>query len=98
MSQPYFPATNKTGFFVFPFGFGVISGASGWFAFALTLAFLVIFFVFAILFTLGSFRFARSTVEYDRAVEELRLRYARGEITKEQFEQMLKDLKEHRYG
>lgn len=33
----------------------------------------------------------------DPAMEALRQRYARGEITKEQFDQMARDLQSHRY-
>ena len=33
----------------------------------------------------------------DPAMDALRQRYARGEITKEQFEQMARDLESHRY-
>jgi len=32
----------------------------------------------------------------DRAEEIIRQRYARGELTREQFEQMMKDLEQHR--
>jgi len=91
---------NRTGVFVFPFGFAVVSGSAGWLAEALILAFVAIFFVFVIFFTVQGFRWTSSAgtyVPYDRAIEELRLRYARGEITKEQFEQMLRELREQRY-
>lgn len=97
MGAPATVVGNRTGVFVFPFGFAVVSGAAGWLAFAVTLAFLALFFALAVAFVFEGFRWASRGVRdihYDRALEELRLRYARGEISREQFEQMLRDLKE----
>lgn len=100
-SQPSALAANRTGVFVFPFGFAVVSGAAGWLAFALALVFIVVFFVLAFLFVFQGLRWAsrgaQQAYHYDRALEELRLRYARGEITREQYEQMLRDLMEKYY-
>lgn len=97
-ASPLAAGPNRTGFFVFPFGFAVVSGAAGWLAFAVALAFFGLFLVLTLLLVFEGFRWASRGVgaAYDRALEELRLRYARGEITREQFEQMLKDLKEKR--
>lgn len=41
-------------------------------------------------------RYARAWQNYDPAIDTLRQRYARGEISKEQFEQMSRDLEQHR--
>jgi putative membrane protein len=61
------------------------------------------FFIFFILFFVGRFIFwpwgwgwrRRYWYGYGDAREILRQRYARGEITKEQFDQMTRDLEQH---
>ena len=70
-------------FFFFPFG--------GWF-FGLFWIF-VIFWAVRWLFWPRRWRYGRGY--WDESYYILRQRYARGEITKEQFEQMMRDLREH---
>lgn len=54
---------------------------------------MVLFAVFAVRLGTRPWRYRR----YDPAMQLLRTRYARGEITKEQFAQMAQDLKDDHY-
>jgi uncharacterized membrane protein len=54
---------------------------------------MILFGIFAIRLGTRPWRYRR----YDPAMHLLRKRYARGEISKEQFEQMAHDLQDHRY-
>jgi len=91
--------------FVF-FGFFTPRPSPGYyfplFPFGLFWAFLLIFFVFGILrwvFWGWGWRrrgyYGRYYGRYDQAHQILRERYARGEITKEQLDQMTRDLDQH---
>jgi putative membrane protein len=88
-SYPYSPSTPYYGYpyfgwFFFPFGF---------------------FFIFFIIFAVSRFIFwpwgwgggwrRGYWYHYGDAREILRQRYARGEITKEQYDQMMRDLEQH---
>ena len=55
---------------------------------------MILFGVFAVRLGSRPWRYRR----YDPAMQLLRERYARGEISKEQFSQMAQDLKDRRYG
>ncbi len=85
MPMGYYPAYRffPFGFILFPFGF---------------LFFLFfIFFIFRFLFGGWGWRHYRGYGHYwGDAAEILRQRYARGEITKDQFEQMMRDLEAHK--
>ncbi len=79
----------------FPFGFGWIWGLFGLF---------FIFGIFRWIFWGGGWGWGlgwgwgyrgRYWHRYDRAVAILRERYAKGEITKDQFNQMMRDLEQH---
>jgi len=77
--MPYYGYPGYGWWFFFPFG---------------------IFFLFIALFFVGRLFFwpmgwGRRRYMYGDANEILRRRYARGEITKEQFEQMKRDLEQH---
>jgi len=69
------------------------------FPFGLLWALLLLFLVFGVLrwvfWSWGWRRRAYYWRNYDQAHQILRERYARGEITKEQFDQMTRDLDEH---
>ena len=80
---PYYPR-SFFGFFFFPFG--------------IIFFFLLIFFVFRLAFwpwRRGYYGYHGHWRSWDDANEILRQRYARGEITKDQFEQMQHDLDRH---
>lgn len=68
-------------FWFFPFGF--------------ILFFLFIFFVFRLAFWPRRWGYYGRWQSWDDAGEILRQRYARGEITKDQFEQMKRDIEHH---
>jgi len=70
----------------YPFGFGWI-----WIPFA----FFFLFFVLRWFFWPWGWGYGRGYWTGDDAYSILRERFARGEITKEQFEQMSRDLQEH---
>jgi putative membrane protein len=81
------PASGFGGFFFFPFGF--------------------FFFLFFLFFIFGWFRwwgwgwwgwrgYPMSWGDHDGAAEILRRRYARGEISKDQFDQMMRDIEQSR--
>ncbi len=81
------PSSGLGGFFFFPFGF--------------------IFFLFFLFFIFGWFRwwgwgwwgwrgYPMTWGYHDSAAEILRVRYARGEITKDQFDQMMRDIEQSR--
>ncbi len=71
------------GWFFFPFGF--------------LFFFLIIFGLGRLLFWPWAWGWRRGYwYHHDEAGEILRARYARGEITKEQFDQMIRDLEQHR--
>jgi putative membrane protein len=72
-----------------PFFFGW--GFPGFFIFP---AIFLVFFAFRWIFW-GGWGWGRYYGNEDPAIETLKQRYARGEITKEQFEQMAKDLEQH---
>ncbi len=59
------------------------------------LAILLVLFVVRVAFRLSRRRHWRQQREQNRPVRILRERYARGEITKEQFDQMMRDLRRH---
>ncbi len=82
-AAPFYPFYYRP--FFFPFGF----------IFAFFWIF-IIFSVFRWLFWGWGWGWHRRYWSYDRSYEILRERYARGEITKEQYDQMLRDLQEHR--
>ena len=54
----------------------------------------IIYFIFAIFRDFGSRRTEIKTVEPDKSLKILKERYAKGEITKEEFLEMKKDLEE----
>jgi putative membrane protein len=70
------------GFFFFPFGFLIFL--------------LFLFFVFRFIFWGGWWGGRRRYYYWSDAKEILRQRYARGEITKEQFDQMMRDIDERK--
>jgi len=81
----YYPAYG-----FFPFGFLLFPFGSIFFLF-------IIFFIFRFLFWgWGGRHYDGYRHYWGDAAEILRQRYARGEITKEQFEQMMRDLEAHR--
>ncbi len=86
-APPYYGAQYPEWFGWPFFGFGWIF---------IPLFFIVIFFAFRWLFW-GGWGWRRGWYGgyYDPALETLRERFARGEITKEQFDSMAKDLEEH---
>jgi|SRR5208283_2593784 len=66
--------------------------------FALLFVLLLLFFgLRLLLWPLRYRRYGRAWRNYDPAMDTLRQRYARGEISKEQFEQMSHDLEQHRW-
>jgi putative membrane protein len=80
MGMPYYGAYPFGGWFFFPFGF--------------IFFFFIIFFAFRFVFRpwgWGGYGY-RGWGHYGDPVDILKRRYARGEITKEQFDQMLRDL------
>jgi len=84
MPYPYYPRPFF-GFFFFPFG--------------IILFVFLIFFVFRLAFwpwRRGYYGYHGHRRGWDDANEILRQRYARGEITKDQFEQMQRDLEQHK--
>jgi putative membrane protein len=70
------------GFFFFPFGFFIFI--------------LFLFLIFRLIFWGGGWGGRRRYYYWSDAKEILRQRYARGEITKDQFDQMMRDLDEHK--
>jgi putative membrane protein len=81
-TTPYFAHPFFMLFFFLPLGF--------------VLFLLLIALVFSLAFRPWRRRYYRRWRDWDDANEILRQRYARGEITKEQFEQMQRDLEQHR--
>lgn len=81
--HPFFPG------YLFPFHFGWLGG--------IFLLFVVFFVARWVLWPRREGNSLRSYSQYydDDAQKILRERYAKGEITKEQFEQMMLDLKQH---
>ncbi|MDE1853523.1 MAG: SHOCT domain-containing protein [Thaumarchaeota archaeon] len=69
------------GFWFFPFGF--------------VFFFIFIFFIARVMFWGGGWGWRRGYYHYGDSREILRQRYARGEITKDQFDQMMRDLEQH---
>ncbi len=75
------------------FGFSPFFFPFGW-LFGLFFVFLLFRFLF---WPWGwGWGYSRRYWDYDRAYHILRERYARGELSKEQFEAMLRDLEQHR--
>ena len=95
------------GISLFAFGYVAPKPSSGfyffpYFPFGIFWAFLLVFFAFGILrWTFWGWRWRRGGYyggyhrRYDQAHQILRERYARGEITKEQLDQMTRDLDDH---
>ena len=91
-TRAYYPISTTTPYYGYPF--------FGWFFFPFGF-----FFIFFLIFFVGRMIFRpwgwgggwshRYWYGYGDAHEILRQRYARGEITKEQFDQMSRDLEQH---
>jgi len=81
-----------TAVFPFHYGFFFVGPLFG-LIFILFLVFLGLRFL---LWPIGYRRYGRAW-RYDPAMDTLRQRYARGEITKEQFDQMTRDLEQNRF-
>lgn len=90
ISSVFRPATAPVTMMSFPFDFGWIWGLVG-------IVFVVWIFSWGFRWAWGpSRRYYRQSYWYrDDAHEILRQRYARGEITKDQFDQMTRDLEQH---
>ena len=80
MGRAYFPFMGYYPFFFFPFGW--------------VFAFLILFFLLRWIFWPWGWESRRRHRGYLDEYHILRVRYARGEITKEQFDQMTHDLQE----
>jgi uncharacterized membrane protein len=80
MGRAYFPFMGYYPFFFFPFGW--------------VFAFLILFFLLRMIFWPWGWGSRRRYRGYPYEYHILRVRYARGEITKEQFDQMTHDLQE----
>ncbi len=76
------------------YGYGYPWGGWWFFPFGLFFFLIFLFFIFRVAFWGGGWR-RRYWYGYGDAHEILRQRYARGEITKEQFDQMTRDLEQH---
>lgn len=85
--------TSMVLYLFFPFGYGWLWGIFGLFFFFWILR--LIFWPWGCGWGWGWGYRRRHWRRYDQAVSILRERYAKGEITKEQFEQMMRDLEEH---
>jgi uncharacterized membrane protein len=80
MGRAYFPFTGYYPFFFFPFGW--------------IFGFLILFLLLRWIFWPWGWGHRRGYRGYRDEYHILRVRYARGEITKEQFDQMTRDLQE----
>ena len=80
MGRAYFPFMGYYPFFFFPFGW--------------VFAFLILFFLLRMIFWPWGWGSRRRYRGYPYEYHILRVRYARGEITKEQIDQMTHDLQE----
>jgi putative membrane protein len=69
--------------------------AWGFFPFGFIFFLIFIFFIFRVAFWGWGGGWGRGYYRYGDAREILRQRYARGEITKDQFDQMMRDLDQH---
>ena len=80
MGRPYFPFMGYYPFFFFPFGW--------------VFGFLILFLLLRWIFWPWGWGSRRRYLGHLDEYHILRVRYARGEITKEQFDQMTRDLQE----
>jgi putative membrane protein len=86
-AHAFYPSAMPSGYPIFGWWF---------FPFGFIFFFIFIFFILRMVFWgFGGWGWRRGYYRYGGAREILRQRYARGEITKDQFDQMMRDLDQH---